>query len=120
MAIKLTLTAKEILDKSFPGVPRGYDPLLVDEFLDKIIKDYVTVENNVLDEASVIAKLTQEVEKLKKEKQDLEIENGKYKERFSNIKATDNVTADNIDLIKKINKYEKFIYQMGYNPKNIK
>lgn len=120
MAIKLTLTAKEILDKSFPGVPRGYDPLLVDEFLDKIIKDYVTVENNVLDELSVIAKLTQEVEKLKKEKQDLEIENGKYKERFSNIKATDNVTADNIDLIKKINKYEKFIYQMGYNPKNIK
>lgn len=120
MAIKLTLTAKEILDKSFPGVPRGYDPLLVDEFLDKIIKDYVTVENNVLDEASVIAKLTQEVERLKKEKQDLEIENGKYKERFSNIKATDNVTADNIDLIKKINKYEKFIYQMGYNPKNIK
>ena len=120
MAIKLTLNAKEILDKTFPGVPRGYDPLLVDEFLDKVIKDYVTVESNYLEEASMVSKLKQEIEKLKDEKRELEIENGKYKERFSNIKATDTVTSDNIDLIKKINKYEKFIYQMGYNPKNIK
>lgn len=120
MAIKLNLNSQEILDKKFPAVPRGYDPLLVDEYLDKVIKDYSTVESNVLEEASTIAKLKEEIEKLKKENQDLKIENGKYQERFSNIKATDNVTADNIDLLKKINRYETFLYKMGYNPNNIK
>ena len=40
MAIKLVMSAQEILDKTFPGCPRGYDPFLVDEFLDSIIRDY--------------------------------------------------------------------------------
>lgn len=120
MAIKLSLKAQEILDKTFPAVPRGYDPLLVDEYLDRIIKDYQVVENNVLEEVSTIEKLQQEIEKLKQEKYELEIENGKYKERFSNVKPTDNVTTDNFDLLKKINKYETFLYKMGYNPNTIK
>ena len=120
MAIKLGLTSKEILDKVFPGVPRGYDPFMVDEYLDKVIKDYLLVENNVLEDKSFVTGLYEQIEKLKKEKQELEIELGKYRERFSNIKASDNVTSDNMNLIKTINKYEKFIYQLGYNPKSIK
>lgn len=120
MAIKLELNSKEILDKVFPGVPRGYDPFIVDEYLDKIIKDYLTVEANILEDSDVVKKLSDEIEELKKKKQELEIELGKYKERFSNIKASDNVTTDNIDLIKKVNKYERFLYNLGYNPKEIK
>lgn len=120
MAIKLALSSKEILEKVFPGSPRGYDPFLVDEFLDKVLKDYLEVENNFLMKKEEIDALNQKVELLNKEKQKLEIELGKYKERFSNIKASDNVTTDNMDLIKKINKYETFIYKMGYNPHTIK
>ena len=120
MAIKLTLSSKEILEKTFVGAPRGYDPFLVDEYLDQIIKDYLVVENNFLMKKEEIDALNAKLEKLNKEKQDLEIELGKYKERFSNIKTTDVVTPDNIELIKKINKYEKFIYKMGYNPHTIK
>lgn len=120
MAIKLTLSSKEILEKTFPGAPRGYDPFLVDEYLDQIIKDYLQVETNFLMKKEEIDALNAKLEKLNKEKQDLEIELGKYKERFSNIKATDVVTSDNLDLIKKINKYETFIYKMGYNPHTIK
>lgn len=120
MAIKLKLNSQEILDKVFPSAPRGYDAFSVDEYLDKIIKDYVLVEENVLEDASYVAKLLDDIDKLKKEKQDLEIEVGKYKERFSNIKESDNVTVDNINLIKTINKYERFLYNLGYNPKEIK
>ncbi len=120
MAVKLTLSSKEILEHIFPGAPRGYDPLKVDEFLDIVLRDYVEIENNFLMKKEEIDALNQKVETLKKEKQKLEIELGRYKERFSNIKITDNVTTDNIDLIKKINKYEKFIYKMGYNPNTIK
>ena len=92
----------------------------MDEFLDKVLKDYLEVENNFLMKKEEIDALNQKVELLNKEKQKLEIELGKYKERFSNIKASDNVTTDNMDLIKKINKYETFIYKMGYNPHTIK
>ena len=120
MAVKLTLSSKEILEKVFPGAPRGYDPYQVDEFLDIILRDYNEIESNFLMKKEEIDALNAKVETLKKEKQQLEIELGKYKERFSNIKASDNVTSDNMDLIKKINKYETFIYKMGYNPHTIK
>ena len=120
MAIKLKLTSQEILDKVFPSAPRGYDPFLVDEYLDKIIKDYLLVEENVLEDASYVAKLLADIEKLKKDLTDVKVELGKYQERFSNIKESDNVTIDNMNLIKTINKYEKFIYRLGYNPKDIK
>ena len=120
MAVKLTLSSKEILEKVFPGAPRGYDPLKVDEYLDAIIKDYIEIESNYLVTKAEYDALNAKVETLNKEKQKLEIELGKYKERFSNIKASDTVTSDNMDLIKKINKYETFIYKMGYNPHTIK
>ena len=120
MAIKLTLSSKEILEKVFPGAPRGYDPLQVDEFLDKVLKDYVEIESNFLMKKEEIDALNAKVEALNKEKQKLEIELGKYKERFSNIKASDIVTSDNLDLLKKVNKYETFIYKLGYNPHTIK
>lgn len=120
MAIKLVMTSKLILDKTFPGAPRGYDPFLVDEFLDSIIKDYLTIESNVLASKEEIDSLEKKINKLELENHKLEIELGKYKERFANIKESDNVTHDNMDLLKKINKYETFIYKMGYNPQTIK
>jgi len=120
MAIKLLLNSKEILEKKFAGAPRGYDPIAVDEFLDKIINDYLLIEKNILEDASYVQGLLDTIERLKKEKSDLEIELGRYKERFSNIKASDNVTTDNMELLKKVNKYERFIYRIGYNPKDIK
>ena len=120
MAIKLVMTSSKILEKVFPGAPRGYDPFLVDEFLDAILKDYQTIEANVLASKQEIDDLESKIKKLEEEKGKLEIELGKYKERFANIKESDNVTQDNMDLIKKINKYEKFIYKIGYNPHTIK
>ena len=48
MAIKLVLSAEEIGNKVFKGVPRGYDPYDVDKYLDQIISDYEKVENNYL------------------------------------------------------------------------
>ena len=120
MAPKLTKTSQEILEKKFDGAPRGYNPLQVDEFLDSIIKDYLIIESNVLANKEDIDKLKEQVAKLKEDKQKLEIELGKYKERFANLKPSDNVTSDNLELLKKINRYETFLYRMGYDPNTIK
>ena len=50
----------------------------------------------------------------------MEIELGKFKAKYSKIKPTDNVTDDNINLIKRINTLETFLWQNGFNPHNIK
>ena len=120
MATKLNLTAQKILDEVFPAVPRGYDPLLVDQFLDKIIQDYVVIESNELIEKQEIEALRNELARLKEENYRLDIENGKYKTRFANIKDSPDVTRDNMDLIRKIDKYEKYLYNLGVNLDDIK
>ena len=120
MAIKLTLNSKEILEKQFSNVPRGYDPLEVDEYLDKVLRDYKTVEANFLVERRDIENLRDKINRLEKENGDLKILVKSYEGRLKDIKDTDVVTIDNIDLVKKINRYEKFLYQHGYMPDDIK
>ena len=120
MATKLNLTSQKILDEVFPGVPRGYDPLLVDQFLDKVIQDYLVIESNELIDKQEIENLRKELERLKKENLELTVENGKYKNSFGSIKERPGVTRDNMELIKLIDKYEKFIFSKGYDINEIK
>lgn len=120
MAIQLVLSAQKILDHVFPGVPRGYDPLLVDQFLDQVIQDYQVIEANSLLQQKDVDAMKAHIESLKKENQDLKIELGKYRSRFANIKDSDVVTSDNLELIKKLNKYEAFLYHEGYDLNSIK
>ena len=120
MAIKLKLNSKEILEMKFPNVPRGYDPLYVDEYLDKIIRDYKLVEANYLVETNAIDSLNEKIAELEKTITELKIENSKYASRLKDINENDNVNADNIDLVRRINVLEKFLYQHGYMPDQIK
>ena len=120
MAIKLKLNSKEILEMKFPNVPRGYDPLYVDEYLDRVIRDYKIVEANYLAEASEIDSLKTKISNLEKEIEELKILNEKYASRLKDINDNDNVTTSNIDYIKRINVLEKFLYQHGYIPSQIK
>ena len=119
LMIKLKLTSTKILDQVFPGKPRGYDPLVVDQYLDKIIQDYVTVENNVLMMKKEVDDYILKIQDLEEDKKNLEIELSKYKSRFANIKGSDNVTSDNLELLKKIHAYEIFLFQHGFNPEDI-
>ena len=120
MAIKLVLSAEQIGNKVFKGVPRGYDSYEVDKYLDQIILDYEKVETNYLLAKSEYENLEKRVDTLETEKHNLEIELGKLKSKYSKIKPTDAVTDDNINLIKRINTLETFLWQNGFNPHNIK
>ena len=120
MAIKLILSAEEIGNKVFKGAPRGYDPYEVDKYLDQVILDYEKVENNYLVAKSEYEQLSKRVKDLENEKHNLEIELGKIKAKYSKIKPTDAVTDDNINLIKRINTLETFLWQNGFNPNKIK
>ena len=121
MAIKLFLNSKTILDRVFPVVGKNaYDATEVDKFLDMIIQDYRTVEANVLIVKKDYELLATKNKNLEQEKRALEIEVERYKARFVNINPGDNVTTDNIELVRRINALEKFLWAHGFNPNTIK
>lgn len=120
MPNKLFLSSETILNKVFPGAPRGYDPLVVDQYLDTIINDYRIVEANVIISQKEIDSLQKKIEELERKNEELVIENDRYKARFSNIKSDDNVTTDNINYLKRINALENFMYKHGFDPKDVK
>ena len=121
MAVKLFLNSQTIIDRVFPLISKNaYDAAEVDKFLDVIIKDYRTVEANVLVLRKEYELLVEKNKTLEKEKRDLEIEVERYKARFTNINPSDNVTTDNIELVRRINALEKFLWAHGFNPDTIK
>ncbi len=116
MPIKLVLSSKEILDHVFDPATPGYNALQVDEFLDRVIKDYITIESNMLIMSREYNDLKQRIEELEKQNRKLSVENEKYKGRLKNIKESDVVTSDNMDIIKRNRQLEEFIYKNGLVP----
>ena len=121
MAVKLFLNSQTIINHVFPVVGRNaYDATEVDKFLDSIIQDYKKVEANSLVQTKEYEDLKKKSFALEQDKRNLEVELEKYKAKFANIKSSDNVTSDNIELVRRINALEKFLWANGYNPDTIK
>ena len=121
MAVKLFLNSQTIINHVFPIVSRNaYDATEVDKFLDSIIQDYKKVEANLLVLKNEYEELREKNRVLEKEKRALEVDLEKYKAKFANIKSSDNVNSDNIELVRRINALEKFLWAHGYNPDTIK
>ena len=121
MALKLFLNSQTIINHVFPVVSRNaYDATEVDKFLDSIIQDYKLVESNSLILKKEYEDLSSKCRSLEQEKRKLEVELEKYKARFTHIKSSDNVTNDNIELVRRINSLEKFLWAHGFNPDTIK
>ena len=121
MAVKLFLNSQTILNHTFPITHKNaYDAEEVDRFLDMVIQDYKLVEASVVIPVNEYETLKQKNKVLESEKRKIEVELERYKARFTNIKSSDNVTTDNIELVRKINALEKFLWAHGYNPDTIK
>ena len=113
--MKLVLTSKEILNKEFSITAKGYDATEVDTFLDKVLNDYRMID-------SVVKALNSQINQLKKENEKLRKSlNSKEAEINDNLQVSTGVNRlDNLDLLRKISKYEKKLYQMGVDPSKIK
>ncbi len=98
---RITLTARDILEKEFKIDTRGYRLQEVDKFLDMVIKDY--------NEYNLILK------SLEREKNFLVEENKQLKQEVHNMKM--NIEAaklgqkeiTNVDLLRRISQLEKII-----------
>lgn len=117
---KLKLSSSELLNKKFKGVRLGYDPLEVDMFLDKILSDYSFIETCKILSNTEFKELENKISDLEEKNKTLVIENASMRSKLLNIKDGDFVTKDNINLIKRINALEKFLFENGYDPSKIK
>ena len=118
--LNLSLKSTEILDKKFKGAKNGYDSYEVDEYLDKVLSDYRLVEEKCLLNKKYYANIIKENEELKKTNEYLEISLKSYQDKLDGISDISKATSSNIDLLKRINKLEKFLWKEGFNPNNIK
>lgn len=128
------LNAKKIYDKKFTADVKGYNPEEVDGFLDVVIRDYVTFDKILQEQAANIEKLQADLASSKegedkakadagslweKNKQ-LEIDNASMSSRLKGIKPGDRPTAENMQYIQRIRFLEDFLNSEGYDPNNLK
>ena len=111
MARKLKKTSEELANKSFAFKPNGYDPLEVDTILDEIIKDYELIESSVVLSTDEYQNLKNEIDNLKKVNIDRAIELENEKSKWKNLTSNNQeVHIDNLELLQRIGKLEKIIY----------
>lgn len=93
---KIKLTAKDILEKDFKTVMRGYKPEDVDQFLDLIIKDYEAFH--------------QEIEDLKQENVKLKKQAESYASRPTQPVQNATPGTTNFDILKRLSNLEKHVF----------
>jgi DivIVA domain-containing protein len=93
---KIKLTAKDILEKDFKTVMRGYKPEDVDQFLDLIIKDYEAFHQEIED-------LKQENLRLRKQAEDVS-------RRPAQPVSSVTPGTTNFDILKRLSNLEKHVF----------
>ena len=100
---KLNLNPEEILNKEFNVDFKGYTPTEVDSFLDSILDDYQTMEENVQELLDMIATLQDQVKELTKK--NVELEGRKKAFDLSNT-----TSYSSVDILKRISRLEEQVY----------
>jgi len=93
------LTQREIVDKDFNTKLRGYDSEEVDEFLDLIIQDYKSFQDE-------IDELKEEVERLVEELD----ETSKQSDLRAQSQGTSQSTVTNFDILKRLSNLERHVF----------
>ena len=100
---KLHLTTQDILDKEFKVDFKGYSATEVDAFLDLVLDDYYTVEDNIEELQKHIADLTKQLADAKAELTDLA---GKQKV----LDLSNTTSYSSVDLLKRVSRLEEEVF----------
>lgn len=100
---KMHLTTQDILDKQFNVDFKGYSAAEVDAFLDLILDDYYTVQENTEELQNKVAELEKELELSKAQLTELE---GKQKV----IDLSNTTSYSSVDLLKRVSRLEEEVF----------
>lgn len=93
------LTQREIVDKDFKTKLRGYDPEEVDEFLDLIIQDYKSFQDEIEDLKDDNDRLISELD-----------ETSKQSDRRAQSQSASQSTVTNFDILKRLSNLERQVF----------
>ena len=94
-----TLTQREIVDKDFNNKFRGYNPEEVDQFLDIIIQDYKSFQDEIDELRADNDRLLEQLDDLSKES-DLRAQN----------QNSNQSTVTNFDILKRLSNLERHVF----------
>lgn len=121
MKKKVLLSYQEILNFKFNPSKNGYNPLEVDNFLDEVLDTIDSKDKKIKDLEVQVNNLIQKEKELEKQNKKLEKDFYLFKEKYKNIKDTDFIeNANTLEMIKKINLYERKLFELGYDPNKLK
>lgn len=116
MSYKFIFDDNQILNHKFAPATKGYDALEVDQFFDKVIKDYQEFKKVMND----LSKLESKFKSVYSQKLDLEAKVIALEKRIRDFDKLKDSSQDNLDNLKRIAAYEKYIWSLGHDPKKIK
>ena len=103
---KILLTPNDILEQEFTIDVRGFRPQEVDEFLDRVIKDYNEFNHIIKKQEKEIKLLTDDNAKLKQEMRRLKM----IIDTAEDGASTQSRSVNNVDLLRRISQLEKAVY----------
>ena len=100
---KLNLNPEDILNFEPKVDFKGYSAAEVDEFLDSVLEDYQTMEDNVQDLLNLISKLQEQVKTLTAKNVELE-----GKKKVFDLANTTQYSS--VDVLKRLSRVEEQVY----------
>ena len=93
------LTQKEIVEKDFKTKFRGYSPKEVDEFLDLVIQDYKSFQDELEELKEQVEYLVEELD-----------ESSKQSELRAQSQNTSQSSVTNFDILKRLSNLERHVF----------
>lgn len=93
------LTQKEIVEKDFNTKLRGYNPQEVDEFLDLVIQDYKSYQDEIEDLKEQVENLVEELDA-----------NSKQSEVRAQNQNVNQSSVTNFDILKRLSNLERHVF----------
>ena len=112
MKLNVSLSPKDILEKNFKVVAKGFRPQEVDEYLDTIIQDYSAYNRFINSIARENKDLIEENNRLKNELRRIKLE---YETLLENNKDSGKYNTSNLDILKRLSNLEKAVYGNNNN-----
>ena len=99
MTVVRSLTQREIVDKDFNTKLRGYDSEEVDKFLDLIIQDYKSFQDEIDDLKLEVERLVTELD-----------ETSKQSDFRAQSQGSSQSTVTNFDILKRLSNLERHVF----------
>ena len=108
--LALELTPTEILNHEFKSKMRGYDPEEVDGYLDLVIKDYQTYQENIDRLTADNTRLFNKVEELNRQLS--------ASDSVKEVKPQQASAATNYDILKRLSNLERHVFGAKLSDQN--